>query len=131
MFSIQCRCGKTKKNFKKQIGEFFINKCCLEAGYDKLGNKAGEEVVEREMTDEEAAQDGSDSGTTDEVLESEEAKEEMAQAIEMTNEEAQAAKDEPDYENMTAKALKELCRLKDIKYSKRDTRAKLIERLTK
>lgn len=40
MFEKSCRCGKTKKNFKVDIGEFFINDCCTEAGYDHLGKKA-------------------------------------------------------------------------------------------
>ena len=110
MFSIPCRCGKTKKNFKVEIGEFFINKCCLEAGFDRLGNK-----VEK----------------SEDVEDSEEAREELSQAVVMSNEEAQKAKGEPDFEHMTAKALREVCKLKGIQFSKRDTRAKLIEKLTK
>ncbi len=40
MFEKSCRCGKTKKNFKVDIGEFFIDECCTEAGYDHLGKRA-------------------------------------------------------------------------------------------
>lgn len=37
MFEKPCRCGKTKKRFKKDIGPFFINQCCRDAGYDNRG----------------------------------------------------------------------------------------------
>lgn len=43
MFLKTCRCGKSKKNFKVDIGEFFINQCCRDAGYDSLGRKVGDE----------------------------------------------------------------------------------------
>lgn len=46
MHSVPCRCGKTKKNFYNDIGEFYIETCCLIAGYDNLGNK--EEEPEKE-----------------------------------------------------------------------------------
>lgn len=39
-----CRCGKTNKNFKIDIGPFFVNDCCLEAGFDGLGNEVRKEV---------------------------------------------------------------------------------------
>jgi hypothetical protein len=37
MIEKTCRCGKTKKNFMMDIGPFFIDDCCLAAGYDELG----------------------------------------------------------------------------------------------
>lgn len=40
MFEKPCRCAKQKKNFRLDIGPFFIDDCCIEAGYDELGNKA-------------------------------------------------------------------------------------------
>jgi hypothetical protein len=39
MYLKTCRCGKSQKNFKFDIGEFFINKCCKDAGYDVFGQK--------------------------------------------------------------------------------------------
>lgn len=39
MLEKTCRCGKTKKNFVIDIGPFFIEECCIEAGFDHLGNK--------------------------------------------------------------------------------------------
>lgn len=45
MIEKTCRCGKTKKNFKIDIGPFFIDQCCTEAGYDHLGNKFEPESV--------------------------------------------------------------------------------------
>lgn len=42
MFLKECRCGKSKKNFKMDIGPFYIDECCSEAGYDCQGNKVGE-----------------------------------------------------------------------------------------
>lgn len=38
MFSKKCRCGKSTKNFFRDIGPFYIDKCCTDAGYDNLGN---------------------------------------------------------------------------------------------
>lgn len=34
-----CRCGSIKKRFNMDIGPFFIADCCIEAGYDHLGNR--------------------------------------------------------------------------------------------
>lgn len=42
MFKRSCRCGKQTKNFKYDIGPFFITQCCVDAGYDHLGNKKSE-----------------------------------------------------------------------------------------
>lgn len=38
MIEKPCRCGKSKKNFRIDIGPFFIGECCIEAGYDDMGN---------------------------------------------------------------------------------------------
>ena len=40
MFKKKCRCGTTEKNFKMDIGPFFINECCEKAGFDEKGLKA-------------------------------------------------------------------------------------------
>lgn len=37
MYEIQCACKKSKKNFKFEIGSFFINDCCEKSGYDEFG----------------------------------------------------------------------------------------------
>lgn len=39
MFEKSCRCGKSKKNFKMDIGPFYVDDCCIEAGYDESGKK--------------------------------------------------------------------------------------------
>lgn len=39
MHKKMCRCGKQTKNFKFDIGPFFITECCTKAGYDHLGNR--------------------------------------------------------------------------------------------
>lgn len=44
MIEKTCRCGKTKKNFKIDIGPFFVDECCLEAGYDEVGNLVKKEL---------------------------------------------------------------------------------------
>ncbi len=46
MIEKSCRCGKSKKNFKFDIGPFYIEECCIEAGYNKRGEKAKKEVTE-------------------------------------------------------------------------------------
>ena len=38
MYQKECYCGKSKKNFRMDIGPKFMNKCCKEAGYDAKGN---------------------------------------------------------------------------------------------
>ena len=40
-----CRCGASKKRFQFDIGPFFVNDCCLEAGFDELGNSKDAEPV--------------------------------------------------------------------------------------
>ena len=43
MFLKKCRCGKSSKNFKVDIGDFFINEeCCKLAGFDDFGNVAAD-----------------------------------------------------------------------------------------
>lgn len=42
MYEKTCRCGTSKKNFKIDIGPFFIGECCTEAGYDEYGKKSVE-----------------------------------------------------------------------------------------
>lgn len=48
MYMKTCRCGKSKKNFKMDIGDFFIDDCCIEAGYDELGNKKAKKELKIE-----------------------------------------------------------------------------------
>lgn len=55
MYLKTCRCGKTQKNFKMDIGPFFINKCCKEAGYDVHGKKAEDAVEQVKEANEMAA----------------------------------------------------------------------------
>jgi len=37
MFKVKCRCAKSEKNFKFEIGPFYMDECCKSAGYDDLG----------------------------------------------------------------------------------------------
>lgn len=39
MHPIKCRCGKKVTHFHMNIGDFYIDKCCKEAGFDHLGNR--------------------------------------------------------------------------------------------
>lgn len=41
MIEITCRCGDSKKRFKRDIGPFFINECCEAKGYDNMGELKG------------------------------------------------------------------------------------------
>ena len=34
-----CACGSSQKDFKIDIGPFYVDECCLANGYDELGNK--------------------------------------------------------------------------------------------
>lgn len=46
MFKKNCRCGASNKNFKFDIGPFFIDACCTQAGYDDLGNRAAVKLID-------------------------------------------------------------------------------------
>lgn len=37
MVKIKCACGTSEKSFKKDIGPFYVDECCLKNGYDDLG----------------------------------------------------------------------------------------------
>lgn len=50
MYQISCRCGASKKNFKFNIGDFYIEECCEKAGYDVFGQKKAEGMSEEELT---------------------------------------------------------------------------------
>lgn len=63
MYTKKCRCGEQTKNFKIDIGPFFIDECCTAAGYDHLGKKA---IDTKDL--------GIDSTKLDEKLESDETK---------------------------------------------------------
>ena len=41
MKNIKCRCGEQNKNFKYDIGPFYIAECCEAKGYDAKGNLKG------------------------------------------------------------------------------------------
>lgn len=49
MFKKNCRCGASNKNFKFDIGPFFIDACCTQAGYDDLGNRAAVKQAEQNL----------------------------------------------------------------------------------
>ncbi len=48
MFEKSCRCGKSKMNFKIDIGPFYVTDCCEAEGYDAEGNKALKELTDEE-----------------------------------------------------------------------------------
>lgn len=49
MFEKSCRCGNIKKNFRIDIGPFFIDECCVKAGFDYLGNKVEPLLTSEEL----------------------------------------------------------------------------------
>tara|TARA_R110000868_G_C10973188_1_gene771586 strand:+ start:106778 stop:107173 length:396 start_codon:yes stop_codon:yes gene_type:complete len=131
MFKIKCRCGSSEKSFKIDIGEFFMNECCFKAGYDAQGNKEGEEQESEDQGQDESSESQEQEESQEEEVISEEAQEDIAQGVELSNEEADEQKEQPDLDKMNAKALQELCKQRKVQYSKKDTRAKLIEKLQK
>lgn len=48
MFNTKCACGKSNKNFKYNIGPFYVEDCCRAAGYDEIGKRvsSGDSIVE-------------------------------------------------------------------------------------
>lgn len=114
MFKIKCRCGKTEKSFKMNIGPFFINECCEEAGYDQYGKTKEDYEKEAELADALAP-------LPEEVQE--DVKEVMEEILE------EKAEEELDLEKMSAKELKAMCDEKGISYSKNESKKKLIAKL--
>jgi hypothetical protein len=115
MFRKTCRCGKTQKNFKHDIGEFFIADCCLEAGYNHKGEKVGEET-----------------------LDAVEIVEEVQEAIEPLPKEVQEEVIDDivesvanDINELSLKELKKLADEKGVKYGKNITKKGLIKKLAK
>lgn len=51
MIKIKCRCGQSERNFKFDIGPFYIEECCEKAGYDALGNKKEEGMSNEELNE--------------------------------------------------------------------------------
>lgn len=135
MIKIKCRCGKSEKSFKKEIGPFYIDECCEKAGFDEFGKlpEDYEQDEEGEGQSDEKSQDvdsSDEQGEEQSEEESEDAKQDMDQAVEMTNEDVQKKReDEVSYEGMSSKALMELCKQRKVQFTKKDTIKKLIERL--
>lgn len=74
MFEKPCRCGSTKKNFRIDIGPFFIAECCKKAGYDNLGNRLEPSHIGLTKEDVEEALKVKDLEVDDEGEQSEESK---------------------------------------------------------
>lgn len=118
MFKKSCFCGERTKNFKVDIGPAYMDVCCKAKGYNVNGK-----------LDSEAQDDNNqDENMNNNDDESQEANEDIANGDEMSNEEAQASKS-VDFDGMTAKALMEYCKQNEIKFSKRDTRKKLLAKI--
>ena len=109
MYKKKCRCEATEKNFKFDIGEFFVNECCEKAGYDEKGKLEGDYELEG-----------------DEILKEADPKalnkDQLAKLKDTT-------KESLDLSKMSQKALQELCSEKGIKFAKNESKAKLREKL--
>ena len=53
MFKRKCACGETEKSFKIDIGPFFVNECCEQAGYDVYGKTEADYKKEENEQEEE------------------------------------------------------------------------------
>lgn len=49
LYPTKCKCGKSSTNFKKHIGDFYIDECCTLAGYDHLGFKGYPDEIPQEI----------------------------------------------------------------------------------
>lgn len=50
MIEKSCACGTSKKNFQRDIGAFYVDECCLKAGFDEFGKPPVEKLVRNENT---------------------------------------------------------------------------------
>lgn len=50
MYLTKCACGDSEKNFKVEIGPFYVGECCEAKGYDHLGQKPQEPGMSTEET---------------------------------------------------------------------------------
>src|SRR5690606_23594254 len=66
MFEKPCVCGKSKKNFKNDIGPFFVNECCTEAGYDEFGKLKKKELDIKDLPLEETLREAG--GLVEEIV---------------------------------------------------------------
>lgn len=101
MFKKRCRCGKTEKNFKIDIGPFFVTDCCEEEGFDCFGKKKEDYQEEKELQEESK-------------------QEEPEQEVEQ---------EEKELEKMSQKELMALCDEKGLEYAKNASKKKLREML--
>jgi hypothetical protein len=56
MIKKDCRCGKSTKNFFRDVGPFYIDKCCTDAGYDHLGKLKETKPKDLGLSEQDAAQ---------------------------------------------------------------------------
>lgn len=116
MKRLKCKCGETEKNFKIDIGEFFINECCEKAGYDYLGKKSEDYEKEAaakaatEATTKEGGKSGTETKTEDGELKVED---KFRKAL----------------KKMSQKELFAMCDGREIEYKKNDSKATLREKL--
>lgn len=129
MFKRKCRCGKTEKSFKNDIGPFFMNTCCEAEGYDCRGKKP-EDYEKEKLEAESQPKEVEDPSKEQEDIKKKLA-DQMNKVFGKRNQQQAQEKSEEALLEMTAKELMEYCDSKDIKYSKRDTKKKLVQRILK
>lgn len=133
MFKKKCRCGESEKNFKNDIGEFFIAECCIEAGYDYKGDMEGDEEISEEDLIVEAGLAGA-AGLVSEKIEGEDqgdVGEDIVDA-DLDNDgdvDADDVQIAVDLEKMGQKELMEECDKKGLVYKSNESKAKLREML--
>ena len=152
MFKKKCRCGASEKSFKIDIGPFFVAECCIEAGFDELGNKV-DNIDDGKGDDESDQGDDSDKGSegSDEGSEGFEAP--VAPKAPVQEDDIASVVDAPkapelegdldkdgdvdaddvklaiDYEKMGFKDLQEVCLEKGLEYEGVNSKAGLRELL--
>lgn len=142
MFKKKCACGESEKSFKFDIGPFFIDECCKKAGYDCHGKRQEDYEREAEEMANQLLEDPQEEKSVGQII-ADKAKEGVNKILQsgLSDEQKEKMKslekkviNKPqvvDFKSMTAKELIQLCEETNVKYSKRDTKKKLIERLTK
>lgn len=133
MFRRKCVCGATEKNFKKDIGPFFVDECCEKAGYDHFGKKQEDYDAEGEDLANQFLNDGEDQSESENMdMSSDDAEgEDIQESSDEESEKGQDAQIELSVEFLESITAKEIMAKFDeakIEYKKRDTKTKLIER---
>lgn len=139
MFVTKCRCGKSEKSFKRNIGPFFMNDCCVEAGYDERGNLIEQKSADKQeptvQVVEVAEQNSVEPTVESQPVAEQKSEEPIVEAqpvVEKTEEKSDVAKlSKGKLKDMRVADLKLLAKERGIEGAEEMTKVQLVDALSK